>query len=74
MRGKVPRRVCEVFSTGLGSEASELKLCMKVLKLKQGFGRGRASFAWAKPCQASRGAEHAGGIKVDIQTQGTKAK
>ena len=64
MCGKVPRRVCEVFSTGLGSEASELKLRAKVLKLEQGFGRGGASFAWAEPCQALRGVEHAGGIKV----------
>ena len=45
-----------------GSE--RVKLRAKALKLEQGFGCGRASFAWAKPCQALRGAEHAGGIKV----------
>ena len=44
MRGKVPCRVRKVFSTGFGLEASKSKLCAKVLKLEQGFGRGRASF------------------------------
>ena len=52
----------------VGSE--RVKLRTKVLKSEQGFGRSRASFAWAKPCQVSRGVEHTGGIKVDIQTKG----
>ena len=73
-RGKVLCRVREVFSTGFGSEASNLKLRAKVLKLEQGFGRGHASFAWAEPCQASRGAEHVGGIKVDIRTKENTAR
>ena len=52
----------------VGSERGKLRT--KALKSEQGFGCSRASFAWAKPCQASRGTEHAGGIKVDIRTKG----
>ena len=52
----------------VGSE--QVKLRAKALKSEQGFGRSRASFTWAEPCQASRGAEHAGGVKVDIWTKG----
>ena len=75
MRRKVPHRVREVFSAGFWVGSKRDKLHTKVLKSEQGFGRGRASFAWAEPCQASRGAEHAGGIKVvDIRTKGTTAK
>ena len=56
----------------VGSE--RVKLRAKALKSEQGFGCSRASFAWAEPCQASRGAEHAGGIKVDIRTKENTAK
>ena len=54
--------------------SERVKLHAKALKSEQGFGRGCASFAWAEPCQASRGVEHAGGIKVDIRTKGTTVK
>ena len=54
--------------------SKRVKLRVKVLKSEQGFGCGRASFAWVEPCQASRGVEHMGGIKVDIRTKGKYSK
>ena len=56
----------------VGSERVMLRA--KALKSEQGFGCSHASFAWAKPCQASRGTEYAGGIKVDIRTKDTTVK
>ena len=48
-----------------------VELCVEALKSEQGFGHSHVSSAWAKPCQALRGAEYAGGIIiVDIRTKG----
>ena len=44
-RGKVARRVREVFSADFGSEASELSFAQKRWSRSKAFGRSRASFA-----------------------------